>query len=141
LTTLVVDSSVAVKWFVPEQHSEAAARLLDEGIELVAPDLLYAEFANVLWKKVRRSEIDAAEAALVLRALEDVPLESVPSRDLAGPALRIALETGRTAYDSLYVALAEMYECSLVTGDERLVHALASGPYARRARWLGALAP
>ena len=36
----VVDASVAIKWFVPEIHAEAARRLLREGITLLAPDLI-----------------------------------------------------------------------------------------------------
>ena len=47
---LVIDASVAVKWVVPELVSERAERLLDHG--LVAPDLLFAECANLLWEKV-----------------------------------------------------------------------------------------
>jgi predicted nucleic acid-binding protein len=48
LTGFVVDASVALKWFLPEVHSDAAARLLREGYRLHAPDLIRAEFGNVL---------------------------------------------------------------------------------------------
>ena len=51
----VVDASVAIKWFVPEIHAEAARRLLREGITLLAPDLIWAEVANALWRMRRRS--------------------------------------------------------------------------------------
>ena len=45
---VVIDASVAVKWFVPEIHSAAAARLLEPEIVLCAPDLIGPEFGNVL---------------------------------------------------------------------------------------------
>jgi predicted nucleic acid-binding protein len=139
LTTFVVDSSVALKWFVPEEHSDSAARLLDGGVDLLAPDLLFAEIGNVLWKKARRGEIDGGQAQAVLLALEAVPLDVVPSQDLAGGALRIALETSRTVYDALYVALAVAGGCPLVTADERLANGLSTGPYGPSVRWLGDL--
>ena len=47
----VVDASVAIKWFVPEIHSDAALRLRGEAYELIAPDLLILEIGNILWKR------------------------------------------------------------------------------------------
>jgi predicted nucleic acid-binding protein len=57
VSTFVVDASVVIKWFVPEVHSDAARRLLERSHQYVAPDLLYAETANAIWKKVRRGEL------------------------------------------------------------------------------------
>jgi hypothetical protein len=59
-----------------------------------------------------------------------------PMGPLFGPALRIALETGRSAYDGLYLALAEALSCQAVTADRRLYNALQGGPYAGRIRWV-----
>ena len=47
---LVVDASIAVKWYVPEANSTQAAAILESGAELLAPDLLVAEVGKVLWK-------------------------------------------------------------------------------------------
>ena len=54
---LTADASIAVKWFVAEPLSEEARRLLAHRIHLHAPDILLAEFANTIWKKVHRREI------------------------------------------------------------------------------------
>ena len=51
-----MDASVAIKWYVPEVHSEIAACLLDGTHELIAPDLLLPEFGNIVWKKVQRGQ-------------------------------------------------------------------------------------
>jgi predicted nucleic acid-binding protein len=48
--TLVVDASIAAKWFIDEKGREQAIRLLDVA-ERQAPDLLIAEVANIVWKK------------------------------------------------------------------------------------------
>jgi predicted nucleic acid-binding protein len=53
----VVDASVAVKWFLPEIHWEAAWRLRDSQIALQVPAFFELEFGNVLCKKVRRGEL------------------------------------------------------------------------------------
>jgi len=140
LTTVVVDSSVAVKWFLPEVLAEPASRLLDDSYELLAPDLLISELGNVLWKKIGRHEIEAGDAKEILAALRRVPLEMVVATDLIEAALEIAVTHARTVYDSLYVALAVGRNCALVTADDRLVHAFAAGPLAAHVRPLSAFA-
>jgi predicted nucleic acid-binding protein len=139
LTTAVIDSSVAVKWFVPEVLSDEAAHLLDGSWELLAPDLLFPECGNTLWKKAARDEIAVEEARAVLAALRQVPLVITPSSKLVEAALEIALAHQRSVYDSLYVALAVARECALITADDRLVNALARGPLADHVRSLSAL--
>jgi hypothetical protein len=57
MSLFVADASVVVKWFVPEIHSDAARRLLMLQHEYFAPDLLFAEAASTIWKKVRRKEL------------------------------------------------------------------------------------
>lgn len=63
---VVVDASVAIKWFVPEVHAEAARRLLREGMILLAPDLIWAEVANALWRKWREKELAAETVQEIL---------------------------------------------------------------------------
>ena len=120
MSAYVIDASVAVKWFVPELYSREAAALLDPTFALHAPDLLFAEVSNALWKKTRRRELKPGEARLVLRGLASVPLEVTPTRQLAAGALDLALDAGCTAYDAVYLALAIHHNCRLVTADERL---------------------
>ncbi len=141
MTTVVVDSSVAMKWFVPEVHSDRAASLLETWVQLAAPDLLYAEAGHVLWKKIERGELSATEAREVVAGLRRVPVAISPSGDLLEAALEIALAHRRTVYDSLYVALAVARECDFVTADERLANALAAGPLGSRVKALSAYAP
>jgi predicted nucleic acid-binding protein len=49
----------------------------------------------------------------------------VPSNLLLDDALNLAIDYGRTVYDSLFVALAIREGCQLITADERLVNAVA----------------
>ena len=68
--------------------------------------------------------------------MHEQELPTVPSEPLIDLALRIALQHGRTAYDSLYVALAVTLKSDLVTADEKLVNSL-SGYFP--VTWLGAV--
>ncbi len=61
----VLDASVAVKLYVPEAHSDVAAQFFADNHKSIAPDLLPAEFANILWKKATlRGEITISEGLL-----------------------------------------------------------------------------
>ena len=133
---VVVDASVAAKWFLPEIHSEAATRLLDPTISLYAPDLIVPEFGNILWKKVRRAEITRTEGAEILRAFGALPLELRPSSALLAAAFELAVALDRSVYDSLYLAVAVAEECAMVTADTKFHSVVAASSLASHVRWV-----
>lgn len=137
MRALVVDASVAAKWFFPEAHSQRCLRLLNAASTLLAPDLILAEFGNLVWKRFCRGEISSEEASAVVQDFLRVPLTITPARELLRSALDIALATRRTVYECLYLALAVQRDAKLVTGDERLANALKDTPYHRHVRWIG----
>src|ERR1035437_4578115 len=106
MTPLVIDASIAVKWFIPELHSINALRLLDAGCELLAPDLIFAEFGNVLWKKWMRKELESEVISPMLADLSRMRLRIAPTAVLADQAADIAVTHRRSFYDSIYLALA-----------------------------------
>jgi len=95
--------------------------------KLIAPELLVAECANILWKKVRRNELSNEEALLAARLLQSAEVELTPTRLLLEPATRIAIELDHPAYDCIYLALAAERDCPFVTADERLLRKLDEG--------------
>jgi predicted nucleic acid-binding protein len=132
VSLLVVDASVVVKWFVPEIHSDRARRLLEAAHEYIAPDLLFAETANTIWKKTRRSELPAADARRLIRDIARVAVDAVPCRALAEDAYALASVTGCTAHDCMYVALAVRLNTQMFTADARLEGALRRYPAVAR---------
>jgi predicted nucleic acid-binding protein len=116
---LVIDASVAVKRVIREPDSERAEFLLDHG--LVAPDLLVAECANDLWKKVRRRELTKEEAEIAAQTLEQADLTVESTSERLALATSIAVEFDHPAYDAVYLAVAEASNLRLATADDRLV--------------------
>lgn len=130
MKTVVVDASVAAKWFLPEPDAAAAVRLLDGRRRLVAPDLMRAEVGNIFWKLCTRNLLAADEAAEMLDHFLSMPLEIHDSAFLLPAALEIAVATRRTVYDSLYLALAVELGATVVTADRRWANALKPGSFA-----------
>lgn len=128
MSVFVLDASVVVKWFVPEIHSDAARRLLVLPHKYVAPDLLFAETANTIWKKIRREELTAEEGEQLVADIGRIAVETVSCRVLAEDAHALANATGRTVYDSMYVALAVRLNTRAITADDRLEAALRKIP-------------
>ena len=128
MSVFVVDTSVVVKWFVPEIHSGAARRLLALPHEYVAPDLLFAEAANTIWKKIRRKELTAEDGQRLVVDIGRIAVETVPCRGLAEDAHALANATGRTVYDAMYLALAVRLDTRMITADDRLEAALLDEP-------------
>jgi predicted nucleic acid-binding protein len=126
VNTYVVDASIAVKWVVEESGTQDALALLKSG-KLIAPDLLVAECANILWKKVQRDELSKDEALLAARLIERAEIEFVPTRPLLESATRIAIDLDHPAYDCLYLFLAVKNDCRFVTADERFLRKMEQG--------------
>jgi predicted nucleic acid-binding protein len=123
MTIFVVDASVAIKWFVPEVDSAVARRLLGHSDRYVAPDLLFPEMANAIWKKIQRGDLSEEDGRRIAVDIERADVETFPSRDLAAKAVDLALATGRTTYDAMYVALAIRHTTRVITADRRLFNA------------------
>jgi predicted nucleic acid-binding protein len=120
VNTFVIDASVAVKWVI-EEDGTSEALMLRRRTRLIAPELLVAECANILWKKVQRDELSNDQAFLAARLLQAADIEFLSTRSLLETATKLAIEFEHPAYDCLYLALAIERDCPFVTADERFV--------------------
>jgi predicted nucleic acid-binding protein len=136
VTLWVVDASVVIKWYVPEDNYEAARAMRTAETALAAPDLLFAETANILWKLVRRGEMTASRAIEIIEEVAAAPFITISNQSLAQDALDLAIATGLTAYDASYVALAIRLDKILITADEKLVRKLTGTRSANQVRLL-----
>jgi len=123
-----------------EDLVDSAVELLDQyvrgEIDLIVPDLFWAECGGILWKAVKAKRCTREDAEEALSRVRDYGFRTQSSGGLVVRALDIALTSGRSVYDSLYIALAEAYGIRMVTADERLANAVAN---TFPVRWLGLL--
>jgi predicted nucleic acid-binding protein len=74
MSLFVVDASVGAKWFVPEDHADAAQRLQAPTHQLHVPAFFNVELADIMWKKLRRGERTRVEADAILAQLPTLPV-------------------------------------------------------------------
>lgn len=126
----VLDSSVALKFVLPEVDSARAARLRDEyanGVhELIAPDLFAPEVANGLASAERQRRIGPGESAILFHDVLRVAPLIHPTSPLLVRAMEIAVATRQAVYDCAYLALAEQEDCEMVTADDLFVRKMRS---------------
>jgi predicted nucleic acid-binding protein len=115
----VLDTSVAIAWYLPESFSTPAKRwqrmLLEGQAELYAPSLHYWEFANVLRTYARRGEFDFATACEIYDLHLNAPI--LPAEPRRESVLQFALEYEATAYDAVYLALSIEMDAPLLTAE------------------------
>src|SRR5258705_10151825 len=110
MTKLVVDSSVAIKWFVTEIYSVEAQRVLNDYqsgiIDFHAPDFINAEFGNIIWKKQIFQGLAEADAQDIIVNFRKLTFRITSTADLLEDAYQIAVRHKRTVYDTLYLTLS-----------------------------------
>lgn len=115
---IVVDSSVAVKWFniKDEGNLDQADKLLkeleEEKIEIFMPEISKYEIINaLLYKKLNLSLIETSLSTIYSMQVKFVPLDSV----LATQTVEIAYKNKITFYDACFLSLAKKIKGELVT--------------------------
>ena len=131
-----MDASVAIKWFIPEIHSDAALLVTRLHEHLHVPAFMVLELGSVIAKKIRRKELTRAEGSTILKELRHLPLQRHADERLFPAAYELALDTQQSVYDCLYLALAEVVEGRLITADRKFYRALAAYPFYDRLVWV-----
>ncbi len=119
---IVVDAPVVANALADDGADGRMARSrLTTGDDLVAPDLVDVETVAVLRKRWIAGDVSRNRFSAAIDDLEDLDLVRYPALPLMRRAFE--LRDNVTAYDAVYVALAERLGCPLVTADQRLAAA------------------
>jgi predicted nucleic acid-binding protein len=140
MSVLVIDASVAAKWFIDEEHAEEARTLLDGRNQLHAPDFFALEMDSMLCKWIRHNIIAATEGENVRSVISRLPIQQHSFLALRDSAYAMANLAGVSLYDCLYVALAAVLKGRMVTADRRLYNGAVNGTFGRHIVWIGDLA-
>jgi predicted nucleic acid-binding protein len=127
----VLDASIALAWFLPDETSTPAqtvlARIAEE--DVCAPAIWPLEIASALLTAERRKRISTVERLELLEQLAALPvLLDHPFTALDLPALSdVAREYGLSIYDACYLQLAQSRRIALATLDGELRAAAVRG--------------
>ena len=125
----VIDASVALKWFLPDEAEGKKALDLLEGylngrVSLICPALLGYEVLNGLILAGRRGRIPKE---IIEKAFEGFLQIGITIKDPFpgySKLIRYCLQANLTAYDASYLVLAEAEKIPLITADEKLIKAV-----------------
>jgi predicted nucleic acid-binding protein len=121
---------VVIKWFVVEPYSAQARHILNDyqtgQVSFIAPNLLCAEVANIVWKKQLYKGLAAHDARDIMTEFRKIGLSLTAAESLLEEAFQLAVKYERSVYESLYLSLSLREQCQLVTADEKLVNAIGS---------------
>lgn len=119
---IVADTNVLAYLWLPGDMTAAAERVLTADAEWVAPLLWRSEFRSILSGAVRRKALSLDRAAAIAAAAE----QQLQGREFAvesASVLTLAAQSGCSAYDCEFVALAQDLGVSLVTNDRAIQRA------------------
>ena len=119
---IVVDASALLELLLRTSlGARVEARLFADDHELHAPHLLDVEIVQALRRLVRTGEVSSGRADEAIVDLTDLDLHRHPLLDLVARAWK--LRDNISAYDAMYVALAEGLDAPVVTCDSPLANA------------------
>jgi len=141
---VVIDASLAAMWAVPEDYSDQALTLAnqwaEENTRLIAPCLMLTEVTNAFYKRVVRREMDLTTGIAALHVVLEFGIEIREEPGLHSRSMELSHQLKRpTTYDCHYLALAEIHNCELWTGDERFYNSVKETM--DQVKWIGNYAP
>jgi predicted nucleic acid-binding protein len=123
-----VDASLAAAFVLPDERSDTADAFfsaVEQGVRLWIPQLWWIEMANTLLMASRRKRLSADKILNSLSSLESLPLseDDAPCRSLGEVLTALAVKHRLTAYDAVYLELAQRRRIGLATLDKKLATA------------------
>ena len=119
--TLVVDASLAIKWFLKEENSDKALIIRENHISgktlLIVPELIFLEVTNAL----RYKKLDLKKISYINKSLWEFQFKTQKiDKLILDKTIENSIKYNITIYDALYVTLAQIHGTFLITADKEL---------------------
>ena len=122
----VLDANVVVKWALAEDYYQIATQFRDGEHDLIAPDVIIWEVLNILVGNAQQRVITTDVVLSMLETIYD-RFDLYNSEALLDEAMRLALRLTISLFDAVYLLVAVLEGCPLVTADRRLFNATRPG--------------
>ncbi len=123
---LVIDATVAIKWFAVEFDSAKAFEVLAHGGRLAAPDFALAEIANGLRRKERQKFLSTGAVQQAIEGLPRVFDVLSPCAPHLLAATRLSQQLDHSVYDCIYLIVAQSLGAQLLTADGKFASKLSN---------------
>lgn len=117
---IVVDTNMIGYLFLASERSDQAEQVLAKDIHWTAPLLWRSELRNVLATYLNQKFIELQDALQIMAEAEQLMMDS-EYEVISSEVLRLAAESGCSAYDCEFIALAKSLNISLITTDRKLL--------------------
>ena len=125
IKTIIVDSSVAIKWFLHDESNQKALEIEDafrnKSILIAIPTLFFYEVGNILKTTTKSLRLNENQSTLAMKNFLEVDFIAYSSRELFIKALKKSIDWDISFYDASYVALADYLNIPLYTADQKLL--------------------
>lgn len=127
MNRIVVDNSVAIRWFIGEQSTVYSSKVFDacENAAIYVPALWFSEFCNVISKAAKSQLITAKDADEIILRATMLPVIEARTPVLA-EIYKLSKQFGLSGYDATYLAVTIAADALLASEDEQLVKAANS---------------
>ena len=132
MTALVIDASVAVKWFVTEPDSPRAQHLLSSVPTLLAPEIILAEAGGALSRLVRTGQLPLASGVAAVHDIRRYFTELAPLDPLIDEAFATSISLRHPLPDCFYLVLSRRRGVPLITADGEFLRKVAGTADAAR---------
>jgi predicted nucleic acid-binding protein len=127
----IVDASVAVKWYLRDEHDTAAADALltdfrEDRIQLIAPDHIRYEVPSAFRNAMRTNRLTLEQVRRAIAGFLAWPITTVRDEGVILAACDQAVRFGCSSYDGVYLALAESTQYPFIHADLRPRNALGT---------------
>jgi predicted nucleic acid-binding protein len=124
---MIIDASVAAKWYVFEEDREKALKIrrdyVERKIDLASPALILYEVFNALR---HHPGLHPSDIPRYVDSLRDMQMDlRLPSEDTSRVVAKLAVKEGISGYDAHYIALAQTMQAQLITSDTKLMDKLS----------------
>lgn len=116
----VVDASLAIKWFLPDNYQKEATSYLIQSDLLFAPSYLKVEFDSILSKWCRSGRLNYEKAIGIRSVFNQIQISYFGFETLSHISFDVASKNSVTYYDALYLCTAKLKKCEMITFDRKL---------------------